>query len=66
MEHPGLFEYLAAHPHEAGLFNAAMISKAHCDIAALLAAYDIAGLATMGDIGGGGHLLRPVLRMTCS
>jgi len=62
--HPGgAFPYLAEHPHESSLFNAAMTAKSHGDIAAVLPAYDFAQFATIADIAGGrGHLLRAILK----
>jgi hypothetical protein len=59
----GAFGYLAEHPHENSLFNAAMTSKSHRDIAAVLPAYDFSQFATIADIAGGrGHLLRAILK----
>jgi len=62
--HPGgAFAYLAEHPHESSLFNAAMTAKSHGDIAAVLPAYDFSQFATIADIAGGrGHLLRAILK----
>jgi hypothetical protein len=61
----GRWAYLAEHPIEAEIFNAAMQSKARVQIAAILAAYDFSGFGVIGDIGGGlGHLLRSVLDAT--
>src|SRR3954463_10358235 len=64
--HPGgAFAYLAEHPHESSLFNAAMTAKSHGDIAAVLPAYDFAQFATIADIAGGrGHLLRAILKQS--
>jgi hypothetical protein len=61
--HPeGLFSYLAQHPEEGRVFNAAMADKARGTVLAILAAYDFSGFGVIGDIGGGtGHLLRAVL-----
>jgi O-methyltransferase domain len=59
----GVFAYLAKHPEESRIFDAAMTSKAHRDIAAILPAYDFSQFATIADIGGGrGHLLRAILK----
>src|SRR3954453_22315134 len=59
----GVFRYLAEHPHESSLFNAAMTAKSHGDIAAILPAYDFSQFATIADIAGGrGHLLRAILK----
>jgi len=62
--HPGgVFAYLAEHPDESRIFDAAMTSKSHRDIAAILPAYDFSQFATIADIGGGrGHLLRAILK----
>jgi len=62
--HPGgAFAYLAEHPQESSIFNAAMTSKSHRDIAAVLPAYDFSQFATIADIAGGrGHLLRAILK----
>ncbi len=58
----GFWAYLASHPEEARIFNAAMTDKARASIAAILANYDFSGFASVADIGGGaGHLLRAVL-----
>lgn len=63
-QHPeGVFRYLADHPEESRIFDAAMTSKSHRDIAAILPAYDFAQFATIADIAGGrGHLLRAILK----
>src|SRR5437867_3390900 len=62
--HPdGVFAYLANNPEECRIFDAAMTSKSHRDIAALLPAYDFSQFATIADIAGGrGHLLRAILK----
>ena len=62
--HPeGVFGYLANHPEESRIFNSAMTSKSHRDIAAILPAYDFSPFATIADIAGGrGHLLRAILK----
>ena len=62
--HPeGAFGYLATHPAESRIFDAAMTSKSHRDIAAILPAYDFSQFATIADIAGGrGHLLRAILK----
>jgi hypothetical protein len=58
----GLWAYLAQHPEANAIFNATMVTKAHTQIAAVLAAYDFSGFKLIGDIGGGrGHLLSAVL-----
>ena len=62
--HPeGVFGYLASHPEESRIFDAAMTSKSHRDIAAILPAYDFSRFGTIADIAGGrGHLLRAILK----
>jgi len=62
--HPeGVFQYLAKHREEGRIFNSAMTSKSHRDIAAILPAYDFSQFATIADIAGGrGHLLRAILK----
>src|SRR5207237_8261140 len=61
--HPGgIFGYLAAHPEQARLFDAAMTAKAQAQIAGILDAYDFSRFRSIADIGGGrGHLLQAVL-----
>lgn len=59
----GVFAYLAKHPEESRIFDAAMTSKSHRDIAAILPAYDFAQFGVIADIAGGrGHLLRAILK----
>jgi O-methyltransferase domain/Dimerisation domain len=59
----GVFVYLAKHPEDSRIFDAAMTSKSHRDIAAILPAYDFSQFATIADIAGGrGHLLRAILK----
>ena len=59
----GVFGYLAKHPEESRIFDAAMTSKSHRDIAAILPAYDFSRFASIADIAGGrGHLLRAILK----
>ena len=58
----GFWEYLAQHPEEGRVFNAAMVARAQGAVAGILASYDFSGFDLIGDIGGGsGHLLRAVL-----
>lgn len=58
----GIWAYLAQNPEASATFNAAMASKAHSQIAAIMAVYDFSGYKVIGDIGGGlGHLLRAIL-----
>ena len=63
-QHPeGVFRYLAEHRRESRIFDAAMTSKSHRDIAAILPAYDFSRFSTIADIAGGrGHLLRAILK----
>ena len=57
-----LWAYFAQHPEANAIFNATMVTKAHTQIAGVLAAYDFSGFKVIGDIGGGrGHLLSAVL-----
>ena len=62
--HPeGVFGYLAKRPEESRIFDAAMTSKSHRDIAAILPAYDFSQFSIIADIAGGrGHLLRAILK----
>jgi len=63
----GVFAYLVNHPEESGIFNAAMTSKSHRDILAILPAYDFSQFSTIADIAGGrGHLLRAILKSSPS
>jgi hypothetical protein len=62
-----LVEYFAAHPDEAAIFNAAMVSKSRTVLPAVAAAYDFGAFARIADIGGGrGHLLKLILERTPS
>ena len=55
-------DYLAAHPEESAIFNAAMVSKSRTVLPAVASAYDFAGFDTIVDVGGGrGHLLKLIL-----
>jgi hypothetical protein len=59
----GVFAYFADHPEDSRIFDAAMTSKSHRDIAAILPAYDFSQFGTIADIAGGrGHLLRAILK----
>jgi hypothetical protein len=61
----GVFAYLAGHPEDSRIFDAAMTSKSHRDIAAILPAYDFAQFGAIADIAGGrGHLLRAILKQS--
>jgi O-methyltransferase domain/Dimerisation domain len=61
---PERFEEMAkANASAAALFNQAMVSGTRVQIAALLAAYDFAGIPTLMDVGGGlGELLSGILQ----
>ena len=61
--HPeGVFAYLATHPEQRRIFDSAMTSKSHRDIAAILPVYDFSQYSTIADIAGGrGHLIRAIL-----
>ena len=62
--HPeGVFRYLGQHPEVSRIFDAAMTSKSHGDIAAILPAYNFSEFGCIADIAGGrGHLLRAILK----
>lgn len=49
----GLFDYLAAHPAEAALFNEAMSDFGKSVAAAVTHAYDFSGIRKITDVGGG-------------
>jgi len=57
------WQYMAEHPDEAKIFNAAMSSFSSVVAAAVVAAYDFSSSATVVDIGGGdGTLLAAILK----
>ena len=59
------FEYLAGHPDDAAVFNAAMTQGIAWTTPALLAAYDFSRFERLMDVGGGqGALLRDILAVT--
>jgi hypothetical protein len=59
------FEYLAGHPDDAAVFNAAMTQGIAWTTPALLAAYDFSRFERLVDVGGGqGALLRDILAAT--
>jgi hypothetical protein len=59
------FEYLAAHPADAAVFNTAMTQGIAWTTPALLAAYDFSRFEQLVDVGGGeGALLRDILAAT--
>lgn len=57
------FEYLATHPAESAVFNAAMTDFGRGVSEAVVQAYDFSGVGTIVDVGGGhGTLLSAILR----
>jgi SAM-dependent methyltransferase len=59
------FNYLAAHPADAAVFNAVMTQGIAWTTPALLAAYDFSGFERLVDVGGGeGALLSAILKAT--
>ena len=61
----GSFEYLAAHPEQAVIFNEAMAEATRQVAGALVAAYDFSRFRAVADIGGGsGTLLAAILAAT--
>ena len=61
------FPYLASHPDDAAVFNAAMTQGVSWTTSALLAAYDFSRFTQLVDVGGGGGaLLRDILVATPS
>src|SRR5215212_6381768 len=57
------FDYWAQHPEAEAIFDNAMTSRGAAQNAAVVAAYDFAGIGTLVDVGGGhGSLLAAVLR----
>ncbi|MGO8818648.1 MAG: methyltransferase [Terriglobia bacterium] len=59
------FTYLASHPDDAAIFNAAMTQGVSWTTSVLLAAYDFSRFTRLVDVGGGeGALLRDVLTAT--
>jgi hypothetical protein len=58
-----IFDYLAEHPEQARLFDAAMTSVHGPETRAMLNAYDFSTIGTLVDVGGGnGSVLRVVLK----
>lgn len=58
----GFFGYLRNHPDQGSVFNEAMTSKAHADIAAIVSSGVLEPVGVIADIGGGhGHLLNAIL-----
>jgi hypothetical protein len=63
----GLWGYLSTDADASRTFDAAMIGKAHGQVAGVMEAYDFSQAAMIGDIGGGrGHLLKAILARTPS
>jgi hypothetical protein len=61
----GQWAYFAKQPDLSRIFDEAMKSKAHGQIAGILSGYDFSPFKTIADIGGGhGHLLQAVLSST--
>jgi len=59
------FDYLASHPDDAAVFNAAMTQGTTWTSSTLLAAYDFSRFRRLVDVGGGeGALLRDILAIT--
>jgi len=57
-----IFDYLGKHPDEASLFSETMVGFHGAEPAAVAAAYDFSGMATIVDVGGAtGNLLTTVL-----
>ncbi len=58
-----VFDYLAEHPDQARIFDAAMTGFSGRETRAILDAYDLSGVGTLADIGGGaGSKLAGILR----
>lgn len=57
-----LFDYLAEHPEDAAVFDAAMTSTSKSNTVSIVAAYDFTRFGTIVDVGGGqGGLLAAIL-----
>ncbi|HEU4683606.1 MAG TPA: methyltransferase [Nitrospira sp.] len=57
-----IFDWLARHPEEASLFSETMVSFHGAEPAAVAAAYDFSGMATIVDVGGAtGNLVATIL-----
>ncbi|HEX8688202.1 MAG TPA: methyltransferase, partial [Pyrinomonadaceae bacterium] len=58
-----VFEYFAANPEQAEIFNGAMTDMSAATAPAVVEAYDFSGFATLADIAGGhGYLLAQILK----
>jgi hypothetical protein len=54
----GVFDFLSQHPEQGRIFDQAMVGVHGTETAAMLAAYDFAGIGILADVGGGnGSLL---------
>jgi hypothetical protein len=61
----GSYEYFAAHPEQAIIFNEAMAENTRRMVDALIAKYDFSGFSTVIDVGGGsGALLAAIVAAT--
>jgi hypothetical protein len=60
---PGTFDYLADHPDDAALFNAAMTNVSMLTFAGVTRSYDFSSARMLVDVGGGrGALIAAILR----
>lgn len=60
-----VFEYFAANPEQAEIFNGAMTDMSVATAPAVVEAYDFSGLGTLADIAGGhGYLLSQIIKAT--
>jgi hypothetical protein len=60
-----VFEYFAANPEQAEIFNGAMTDMSAATAPAVVEAYDFSGVGTLADIAGGhGYLLAQILKAT--
>ena len=58
-----LFEYLAGHPEDASVFDAAMLERTAAFAPSVAAGYDFSDIRTVVNVGGGrGNLLAAILR----
>jgi len=58
-----VFGYLSEHPEQARIFDAAMVNFSRRETQAVLNAYDLSGVKTLADVGGGtGGKLAGILR----
>jgi O-methyltransferase domain/Dimerisation domain len=60
---PGTFDYLADHPDDAALFNAAMTNNSTLTAARIVSSYDFSSARLLVDVGGGrGALIAAILK----